>query len=63
MAGPSGAVRDAKSVAPTGSFDDSFDSYNGDDAHRYLHEWNMAMDRYLEVTRESGRLEIALSTS
>ena len=31
--------------------------------YRYLHERNAVMDRYSEVTRESGHLEIALSAS
>jgi hypothetical protein len=61
--GPSGAVRDAKSVAPVGSSDDSFDSYNEDDTCCYLRERNVAMDRYSEVTHESSRLEVALNTS
>lgn len=59
VAGPSGATQDAKSVAPMGSSDDSSDSYNGDDAHRYLHEQNAAMDHYSEATRVNGHLEIA----
>ena len=62
-AGPSGAAQDAKSVALAGSSDDSYNSYNGDDARRYLHERNMAMDHYSEVTRERGHLEITLIAS
>ena len=62
-AGPSGAALDAESAAPIGSSDDSPDSYNGDDARRYLCEWNTAMDRYSKATRESGHLEIVLSAS
>ena len=39
---------------------DSSDSYNGDDARCYLHEWRMAQNRYSEVTWENGQLEILL---
>jgi len=42
---------------------DSSDSYNGDDALRYLHEWRMAQNRYSEVTWENGQLEICLGVS
>ena len=42
---------------------DSSDSYNGDDARRYLHEWRMAQNRYSEVTWETGQLEICLRVS
>ena len=37
---------------------DSSDSYNGDDARRYLHEWRMAHNRYSKATWENGQLEI-----
>ena len=45
------------------SSSDSSDSYNGDDAWRYLHEWRMAQNRYSEVTWEIGQLEIHLEVS
>ena len=42
---------------------DSYDSYNGDDARRFLLEWRAAQDRYSEATRENGQLEIHLGAS
>ena len=39
---------------------DSSDSYNGDDARHYLHEWRMDQNHYFEVTWEAGQLEIRL---
>ena len=45
------------------SSSDSFDSYNGDDARRYLHEWRMAHNRYSKATWENGQLEIRLGVS
>jgi len=42
---------------------DSSDSYNGDNARRYLHEWRMAQNRYFEVTWQNGLLEIHLEVS
>jgi len=45
------------------SSSDSSDSYNGNDARRYLHEWRMAQNRYSEVTWENGQLEIRLRVS
>ena len=42
---------------------DSYDSYNGDDARRFLLEWRAAQDRYSEATRENGQLEIRLRVS
>ena len=56
--GPSDA---ASSMLASSS--DSSDSYNGDDARRYLHEWRMAQNCYFEVTRENGQLEIRLGVS
>ena len=41
----------------------SSDSYNGDDARRYLHEWRMAQNRYFKATWENGQLEIRLEVS
>ena len=63
MVGPSRVTQDVESAASAGSSDDSSDSYNGDDARRYLHEWNAAMDRYSEVTPERGHLEFTLNAS
>ena len=51
----------ASSVSASSS--DSSDSYNGDDARRYLHEWRMAQNRYSEATWENGQLEIHLGVS
>ena len=42
---------------------DSSDSYNGDDARCYLHEWRMPHNRYSEATWENGQLEIHLGVS
>ena len=47
----------------TASSSDSSDSYNGDDARCYLHEWRMAQNRYSEATWENGQLEIRLGVS
>ena len=45
------------------SSSDSSDSYNGDDTRRFLREWRAAQNRYSEVTRENGQLEIRLGVS
>ena len=45
------------------SSSDSSDSYNGDDAQRFLREWRTAQNRYSEATRENGQLEICLGVS
>ena len=42
---------------------DSSDSYNGDDARRYLHEWRMAQNHYYEAIWENSQLEICLGVS
>jgi hypothetical protein len=39
---------------------DSSDSYNGNDAHRFLREWRAAQDRISKVTRENGQLKARL---
>ena len=57
-----GGPSDAASSVPASSAD-SFDSYNGDNARRYLHEWRMAQNRYSEATWENGQLEIHLGVS
>ena len=53
---------DTASSVPASSSDPS-DSYNGDDAWRYLHEWRMAQNRYSEATWENGQLEVHLGVS
>ena len=53
---------DAASSVPALSSDSS-DSYNGDNAQHYLHEWRMAQNRYSKVTWENGQLEIHLGVS
>ena len=42
---------------------DSSNSYNDDDARRFLREWRAAQNCYSEVTRENGQLEIRLGVS
>lgn len=56
--GPSNAAAVASSAPDLSG--DSSNSYNDDDAHRYLQEWRMAKDSYSEVTQENGRLETCL---
>jgi len=50
---------DATSSAPASSLDSS-NSYNGDDARCFFREWRAAEDRYSEVIRNNGQLEIHL---
>jgi len=57
-----GGPSDAVSSVLASSWDSS-DSYNGDDAWRYLHEWRMAQNRYSKATWENGQLEIRLGVS
>ena len=57
-----GGPSDAASFVPA-SLSDSSNSYNGNDARRYLHEWRMAQNCYSEVTWENGQLEIRLGVS
>ena len=57
-----GGPSDAASSVPASSSDSS-DSYNGDDARRYLHEWRMAQNYYSKATWENGQLEIRLRVS
>jgi hypothetical protein len=54
--GPSNIANTASSVLDSSA--DSSDSYNGDDARRYLREWRMAEGRYSKATQENGQLEI-----
>jgi len=57
-----GEPSDVVSSAPALSLDSS-DSYNGDDAQRFLREWRAAQNRCSEVTRENGQLKIRLGVS
>ena len=57
-----GGPSDATSFVPVSSSDSS-DSYNGDDARCYLHEWRMGQNRYSEATWENGQLETRLGVS
>ena len=57
-----GGPSNAASSMPASSSDSS-DSYNGDDAWRYLHEWRMAQNRYSEATWENSQLEIRLEVA
>ena len=57
-----GEPSDAVSSVPT-SLSDSSNSYNGDDARRFLWEWRAAQNRYSEATWENGQLEIHLGAS
>lgn len=52
----------ATSSAPDSSADSS-DSYNSDDARRYLWEGRMAKGHYSEVTQENGELETRLKAT
>ena len=42
---------------------DSSNSYNGDDAQRYVHEWDEVLGRHWEATQETERLEATLAAS
>ena len=57
-----GGPSDAASSVPASSLDCS-NSYNGDNARHYLHEWRMAQNRYSEATWENDQLEIRLGVS
>ena len=57
-----GGPSDATS-SMSASSSDSSNSYNGDDAWCYLHEWRMAQNRYSEATWENDQLEIRLRVS
>jgi len=57
-----GEPSDAVSSVPSSSSDSS-DSYNGDDARRFLWEWRVAQNCYSEATRENGQLKIHLEAS
>ena len=57
-----GGPSNAASSVPASSFDSS-NSYNDDNARRYLHEWRMAQNRYSKATWENDQLEIHLGVS
>ena len=57
-----GGPSDAASSVPASSSNSS-DSYNGDDAWRYLHEWRMAQNCYSKATWVNDQLEIRLGVS
>ena len=57
-----GGPSDAASSVPASSSDSS-DSYNGDDARCFLHEWRMAQNHYVKATWENGQLEIRIGVS
>ena len=42
---------------------DSTDSYNGDDAWRFLHEQDKVLGHHWEATQETERLEATLAAS
>ena len=54
-------ARGAKSAAAESSSGGSGDSYNGDDARRYLRWWKGTRDLYSEATREIVHLQAALT--
>ena len=54
---------EAQPVTPAASSIDSTISYNGDDARRYLYEWDKVLGHHWEVTQETEHLEAALATS
>ena len=39
------------------------DSYNGDDAWYYIHEWDEELGHHWEATQETKRLEATLTAS
>lgn len=59
----SGVARDAHSVAPAGSSSNSADSYNRDDARRFLRERNETRYLYSDATRKVRWLEFCLEAT
>jgi hypothetical protein len=51
-------ARGAESTATASSSSGSVDSYNGDDAWRYLRWWKGIRDLYSEATREIVHLQL-----
>lgn len=60
---PPSAPHGAPPASPTSSSTGSADSYNGDDARRFLCQWNKTHDLYYTATREIGRLELYLEAT
>ena len=58
--GPAGPLTPHLLCRPRRRILPTSDSYNGDDARHYLHEWRMAQNRYSEATWENGQLKICL---
>ena len=56
-------ARGAKSAATSSFSGGSGDSYNGDDARRYLRWWKGTRDIYSETTREIVRLQLCLEVT
>ena len=56
-------ARGAKSAAAASSSGRSSDSYNGDDARRYLHWWKGTRDLYSEAIREIVRPQLCLEVT
>ena len=56
-------ARGAKSAAAASFFGGSSDSYNGDDARRYLCWWKGTHDLYSKATREIVRLQLCLEVT
>lgn len=54
---------EAQLEAPMASSVDSTDSYNGDDAWCFLHEWDKVLGHHWEVTQETKHLEVTLAAS
>ena len=56
-------ARGAKSAAAASCSGGSGDSYNGDDARRYIRWWKGTRDLYSETTREIVRLQLCLEVT
>ena len=56
-------ARGAKSAAAESSSGGSGDSYNGDDARRYLRWWKGTRDLYSKATREIVHLQLCLKVT
>ena len=56
-------ARGAKSAAAASSSGGFGDSYNGDDARRYLRWWKGTHDLYSKATREIVRLQLCLEVT
>ena len=53
----------AQSAASLATSNDSSDSYTGDDARHYLHEWDQALGCCWEAAQESEHLKASLTAS